>query len=124
MSRRTENTPFQCLRCGADVQPSTDGSYRNHCPFCLYSLHVDAEPGDRHSRCGGLMQPVGLRPHGRRLQIVHRCGRCGQVKVNRVVEIGRQPDSIDVLITLPPDDGPPDDGPPDDGTPDDGPEIF
>ena len=109
MSRRTENAPFQCLRCGADVQPSTDGSYRNHCPFCLYSLHVDREPGDRRSRCRGLMQPVGQRRRGRRPQIVHQCGRCGRVKVNRVVEVGRQPDSIDVLITLPPDDGPADD---------------
>lgn len=109
MSRRTENAPFQCLRCGADVQPSTDGSYRNHCPFCLYSLHVDREPGDRRSRCGGLMQPVGLRRSGRRPQIVHRCSRCGRIKVNRVVEVGRQPDCVDVIVTLPPDDGP-DDG--------------
>ncbi len=109
MSRRTENTPFQCLRCGVDVQPSTDGSYRNHCPFCLYSLHVDLEPGDRRSRCGGLMRPVGLRRSGRRPQLVHRCSRCGGIRVNRVVEIGRQPDCVDVLVTLPPDDGP-DDG--------------
>lgn len=94
------------MRCGADVQPSTDGSYRNHCPFCLYSLHVDAEPGDRRNRCRGLMRPVGLRLAGRRPQIVHRCLDCGRVKVNRVVEIGRQPDDVDVIVTLPPDDGP------------------
>ena len=52
------------------------------------------------------MQPVGVRRSRRRPQLVHRCARCGRVKVNRVVEIGRQPDSVDVLITLPPDDGP------------------
>ena len=104
MSRKTENTTFQCLRCGADVRPSTDGSYRNHCPFCLYSLHVDLEPGDRRSHCGGLMQPVGLRHSSQRTQLVHRCDRCGRVKVNRVVAIGRQPDSVDVLVALPPDD--------------------
>ena len=106
VSRRSENAPFQCVRCGADVQPSTDGSYRNHCPFCLYSLHVDVEPGDRRNRCRGLMRPVGLRLAGRRPQIVHRCLDCGRVKVNRVVEIGRQPDDVDVIVTLPPDDGP------------------
>ena len=106
LSRRSENTPFRCVRCGADVPPSTDGSFRNHCPFCLYSLHVDVEPGDRRHRCRGLMRPVGLRSRGRRPQIVHRCLDCGRVKVNRVVEIGRQPDDIDVIVTLPPDDGP------------------
>jgi len=106
VSRSAQNAPFQCLRCGADVQPSTDGSYRNHCPFCLYSLHVDVRPGDRRSRCGSLMRPVGLRRCGRRPQLVHRCLGCGQVKVNRVVEIGRQPDDIDVIVTLPADDGP------------------
>lgn len=106
MSRSVENAPFQCLRCGADVQPSTDGSFRNHCPFCLYSRHVDVRPGDRRSRCGSLMRPVGLRRRGRRPQLVHRCIGCGQVKVNRVVETGRQPDDIDVIVTLPADDGP------------------
>lgn len=107
MSRKTENRPFQCIRCGTDVQPSTDGSYRNHCPFCLYSVHVDLDPGDRQSRCGGLMQPVGMRRRGSRpLQLVHHCSLCGELRVNRVVEVGRQPDSIDVIVTLPADDDP------------------
>ncbi|WDF05905.1 RNHCP domain-containing protein [Shouchella hunanensis] len=34
-----------------------NGSYRNHCPFCLYSKHQDIIPGDRASTCGGLMEP-------------------------------------------------------------------
>ena len=60
MSRKRENTAFTCEHCGREVVPLTSGSYRNHCPFCLYSKHVDALPGDRMSECGGLMEPVGL----------------------------------------------------------------
>ncbi len=107
MSRTKENRPFQCIRCGSEVGPSTDGSYRNHCPFCLYSLHIDLDPGDRQSLCRGLMQPVGLRQRrSKHLQLVHRCNRCGHVKANRVVEIGHQPDSIDVMVSLPADNDP------------------
>lgn len=45
MSRKTENTAFTCLHCGRQVLPLTNGSFRDHCPFCLYSLHVDEEVG-------------------------------------------------------------------------------
>ena len=34
--------------------------HRNHCPNCLSSLHVDEEPGDRASDCGGIMEPVAV----------------------------------------------------------------
>ena len=53
------------------------------------------------------MQPVSLRRRSsRHLQLLHRCNRCGHVKVNRVVEIGHQPDSIDVIVSLPTEDDP------------------
>ena len=60
MSRELENTGFICQNCGKEVLPLTDGSYRNHCPFCLYSLHVDIIPGDRASDCGGIMKPIKI----------------------------------------------------------------
>ena len=60
MSRRKENSQFLCEQCGRHVLPLSNGSYRNHCPFCLFSKHVDILPGDRASDCGGLMEPVGL----------------------------------------------------------------
>jgi hypothetical protein len=49
MSRSTENTGFRCEHCQQMVQPVTNGSYRNHCPFCLHSKHVDIMPGDRRN---------------------------------------------------------------------------
>ena len=69
---------FTCEHCGAEVEPLKNGSYRNHCPHCLYSKHVDNEgPGDRASDCGGMMEPVGLTHRsGKGWMVVHRCLQC------------------------------------------------
>ena len=61
MSRTSENRAFVCLRCGLEVVPLSNGSYRNHCPRCLYSKHLDVAPGDRASFCEGMMEPIGVR---------------------------------------------------------------
>ena len=93
MSRKTENTGFTCVHCGELILPLTNGSYRNHCPFCLHSLHVDNQPGDRLNGCLGLMKPVGLKYHSKKgWQIVHRCQKCGIEKVNRTATDTVQPD--------------------------------
>jgi DNA-directed RNA polymerase subunit RPC12/RpoP len=60
VTRKTENTAFQCEHCGALIKALTNGSFRNHCPYCLYSKHMDNKPGDRESMCQGLMAPIGL----------------------------------------------------------------
>jgi len=101
VSRNQENTGFTCGQCGRMVAPLSNGSYRNHCPFCLYSKHVDVLPGDRRSRCGGLMKPVGIRhKSGKGYQVVHRCLQCGERRVNRVAENTIQPDDIGAIIRL------------------------
>ena len=78
---------FTCGHCGRHVGPlPSGGRNRNHCPFCLYSRHVDAErSGDRASPCKGLMEPIGVfeRPNGEEV-IVHRCVKCGFERFNRV----------------------------------------
>ncbi len=101
MSRKLENRGFVCLHCGRDVLPLENGSYRNHCPFCLSSCHVDVKPGDRASACGGRMMPIGLRQKsGKGMQIVHQYLLCGRETVNKVAENTAQPDEIDALIEL------------------------
>ena len=101
MGRKEENTGFVCRHCGREVLPLTGGSYRNHCPFCLYSLHVDIIPGDRASECGGLMEPVGIiHNSGKGWQIVHRCQKCGFERCNMVSEDPRQPDDINAITAL------------------------
>jgi hypothetical protein len=62
------------------------GHHRNHCPYCLFSLHVDGRtPGDRASDCGSRMAPVGVfaRPNGEQV-LVHRCLGCGFERHNRI----------------------------------------
>lgn len=101
MSKKKENVGFVCKKCNAEILPCTNGSYRNHCPVCLDSLHVDNKPGDRLSDCCGLMKPTGLHYHSRKgWQLVHRCLRCSEEKVNRIAEHTVQADSWAHLIRL------------------------
>ncbi len=100
MSRQSENTGFICQNCGKKVLPLTDGSYRNHCPFCLYSLHVDITPGDRQCDCGGLMKPIKIVKNKKGFQILHRCQKCGFERYNKINEDMRQPDSIEAITKL------------------------
>jgi hypothetical protein len=84
--RRNEREPFKCGRCRAFIDPPATGSrYRNHCPLCLTSRHVDAtRPGDRACPCRGLMPAVGtyFRPDGEQM-IVHCCNGCEAERSNR-----------------------------------------
>ncbi len=77
---------FTCKVCGRLCTPENAGSdHRNHCPNCLSSLHVDIEPGDRESDCGGIMEPVAVWVRrGGEWAIIHRCKRCGALSSNRV----------------------------------------
>ena len=77
---------FTCKVCGRLCTPQNAGSdHRNHCPNCLSSLHVDIEPGDRASDCGGIMEPVAVWVRrGGEWAIIHRCKRCGALSSNRV----------------------------------------
>ena len=83
---------FTCKVCGRLCTPQNAGSdHRNHCPNCLSSLHVDIEPGDRASDCGGIMEPVAVWVRrGGEWAIIHRCKRCGALSSNRVA--AGQPD--------------------------------
>ena len=77
---------FVCRVCGRTVVPEGAGSgHRNHCPNCLCSRHLDIEPGDRVSDCGGVMEPIAVwvRKNGE-WAIVHRCRVCGALSSNRV----------------------------------------
>jgi hypothetical protein len=79
--------PFKCRNCRAFIgMPPTGGQQRNHCPMCLYSLHVDGRtPGDRASDCRSLMEPIGVFYRRNMEQVlVHRCLGCGFVRYNRI----------------------------------------
>jgi hypothetical protein len=70
---------FLCENCGMFVKG--DG-YTDHCPKCLWSKHVDNNPGDRAAMCKGLMEPVGIEGSSPSYRVVNRCILCGYVKRN------------------------------------------
>jgi DNA-directed RNA polymerase subunit RPC12/RpoP len=95
------NTAFECVQCGAEIPPLDNGSYRNHCPHCLYSLHVDINPGDRASDCGGLLEPVGVDYNSKKgWVILHQCQRCGEVRRNKAALDDSVSDDFDLIVSL------------------------
>ena len=78
---------FTCKVCGRPCVPENAGSdHRNHCPNCLSSLHVDIEPGDRASDCGGIMEPIAVWVRkGGEWAIIHRCKRCGNHRFRHIL---------------------------------------
>ncbi|MFA5029917.1 MAG: RNHCP domain-containing protein [Patescibacteria group bacterium] len=81
MSFTRKKEDFVCGNCGHEVEG--DG-YTNHCPKCLWSKHVDKNPGDRQEECGGLMKPVDIYLEHQNWIIVHQCQTCSAQKRNRV----------------------------------------
>jgi hypothetical protein len=89
---------FLCIHCHAfvPIHPYMGTSHRNHCPFCLWSKHVDnQQPGDRKSTCQSAMEPItltfkheGMDKYGKQkqgeLMIVHVCTKCGKININRI----------------------------------------
>jgi hypothetical protein len=74
---------FVCEKCGAAVKGS---GYTNHCPHCLWSKHVDVNPGDRAAVCCGMMEPVNVEFNNDRRDwiMTHRCLVCKHEKRNKV----------------------------------------
>jgi hypothetical protein len=86
-SRRPGAESFRCRHCRLDVPGDAPGTnHRNHCPTCLWSVHLDAiVPGDRGAACAAAMEPIAVhvREDGE-WALIHRCGGCSAVSVNRV----------------------------------------
>ena len=89
--RRIED--FTCEHCGADI---TGTGFTNHCPHCLWSKHVDINPGDRAEPCRGLMQPIGVSAKKDGYRILFRCTTCGAERWNKAAP----DDDFDVLLRI------------------------
>lgn len=84
--RRGPGPAFVCEHCGQVAGGQAPGTqHRNHCPHCLWSLHVDRQIGDRRLGCKGPMKPiaVSVRPDGE-WAIVRRCTTCDRIRTNRI----------------------------------------
>jgi rubrerythrin len=87
---------FICRHCGKTADPLGYTS-RNHCPYCLYSLHADENPGDRASECQGLMRPERAEPDAKKGYIIyHRCEVCGALRRNKAAS----DDNMNLIIRL------------------------
>jgi DNA-directed RNA polymerase subunit RPC12/RpoP len=68
---------FRCFNCGTEVKGT---GYTDHCPRCLWSLHVDDNPGDRSSPCRGKMEPVSVIYKNGEFIINYVCAKCDTKK--------------------------------------------
>ena len=71
---KMKDEEFVCENCGKKVLP-LKYSARDHCPYCLYSKHVDIMPGDRLNECKGLLKPIGIEKFKDTYKIIYRCER-------------------------------------------------
>lgn len=87
---------FICENCKKEVSPLGYTS-RNHCPFCLHSKHLDINPGDRASDCGGLLVPIHAEISAKKgYVIVHKCEKCGEIHKNKAAN----DDNVSLIIKL------------------------
>lgn len=86
---------FVCEHCGNEVFP-LEYSSRDHCPKCLYSKHVDHNPGDRKNKCKGLLRPIGIEKYRDTYKILYLCETCKEKHKN----IMANDDNMDLIIEL------------------------
>lgn len=86
---------FICENCKKEVKPLGYTS-RDHCPYCLYSKHVDINPGDRQNNCLGLLEPVEIEKFKDTYKIVYKCKKCKQPHKNIIAK----DDDMDKIIEI------------------------
>ena len=87
---------FTCVNCGKLVE-KLEYTSRNHCPYCLHSLHVDIIPGDRANNCKGVLEPIGIENNAKKgYVIVFKCKKCGMIRKNKAAD----DDNMDLIINL------------------------
>lgn len=86
---------FICENCGKMVSKA-NYTARDHCPYCLYSKHIDINPGDRLNDCKGLLEPVSIEKFKDTYKIIYKCNKCNKIHKN----IMANDDNIDLIIEL------------------------
>ena len=86
---------FICENCGKEVK-KLGYTARDHCPYCLYSKHVDINPGDRLNPCAGLLKPISIEKFKDSFKIIYKCTKCNELHKN----IMANDDNMDLIIEL------------------------
>lgn len=71
---------FTCLVCKQIV---VGDGFTDHCPRCLWSKHVDINPGDRLAECCGPMEPISSKIQKEEWKIFYKCQKCGYIHFNK-----------------------------------------
>ena len=86
---------FICENCNQKVE-KLNYSARDHCPYCLYSKHVDINPGDRNNTCHGLLKPIDIEKYKNTYKIIYKCLKCNQHHKNNMAN----DDDFNKIISL------------------------
>ena len=86
---------FICENCLKKVE-KLNYTARDHCPYCLYSKHVDINPGDRNNDCMGLLEPISIEKYKNTYKIIYKCLKCHQYHKN----IMANDDDFNIIIQL------------------------
>ena len=86
---------FVCTVCNKNVSP-LGYTARDHCPYCLCSLHVDINPGDRTNNCKGILRPLGVEKYKDSYKILYKCERCHKTHKN----IMASDDDMEMIIEI------------------------
>lgn len=86
---------FICENCGQKVS-KLNYTARDHCPYCLYSKHIDINPGDRANTCLGLLKPIGIEKFKDTYKILYKCIKCGELHKN----IMANDDDMNMIIEI------------------------
>lgn len=80
------NESFICENCKSEIEKHPEWSARNHCPFCLFSKHLDENyPGDRLSKCFWLMEVIWIdKKKNKWWMIKHKCKKCWKEILNKI----------------------------------------
>lgn len=89
------NEKFTCENCGKIVEPLSYTS-RDHCPYCLFSKHVDINPGDRANTCLGMLIPKRIEKFKNTFKIIYQCEKCKDFHKNIIAN----DDNMDLIIEL------------------------
>ncbi len=89
---------FICDNCHKKVS-KLNYTARDHCPYCLYSKHLDIMPGDRQNTCKGLLKPIGIEKYKNTYKIIYKCLNCNIIHknvmatdddFNKIIELSNQ----------------------------------
>lgn len=89
---------FICENCGKKVN-KLGYTARDHCPYCLYSKHVDINPGDRLNKCQGMLAPIDVEKFKDTYKIIYKCEKCNKIHknimaldddINKIIEISKK----------------------------------